>query len=76
MDNYAKIIQIVLLCYLLGACNSNDEKVKATFTGTIESISNSTALIKVEESNKSNLSGSVSITFPIIIKNRSRWETK
>lgn len=64
MKNFTKLLQISFLCFLLGACNLDDEKVKATFVGTVESLSTSTALINVEESDEYNLSGSVSITFP------------
>lgn len=61
-----KLVMIVLLCCLLVACKSGsgDKEVKATFIGTIEELSSNGALVNIEESTGTKLSGTVSIDIP------------
>ncbi len=63
---HLKLVMIVLLCCLLVACRleNGDKEVKATFIGTIEELSSKGALVNVEESTGTKLSGTVTIDFP------------
>lgn len=63
LSSTIKFMMLVLLCCLLGACNSSS-KVKATFNGTIEEINGNSALVKVEKTTGTKIGGVVSIGIP------------
>ena len=59
------LMGIILVCCLLVAYNSNFFKVKDTFTGTIEIVSEYGGMrVNIEESTDKNLGGLVDVAIP------------